>query len=365
MDIVHIVLGKANPNRMNGVNKVVYQLASKQADAGKNVEVWGITDDVMHNYGERNFTTRLFKKQSNPFAISKDLAKDIANAQNTVFHIHGGWIPTFYTIVKLTKKHKKTAVITPHGAYNTIAMEKNKWFKRAYFFLFEKPLLQSVKKIHCIGKSEKDGLLKIYPNTKQVVIPYGFEFNPKIIAKNDNSEFTVGFVGRIDIFTKGLDLLTAAFSRFTKDKNAKLWIVGDSNEMPALKQRVNQLSLNNSTRLYGSKFGEEKDSLIQQMDVFTHPSRNEGLPTAVLEAASFGIPSIVTKATNVAEYINKYNAGIAIQNNSVDSLTAALDKLYNIWKMKKLSSYAENSRKMLNQEFNWGQIVTQFDGIYS
>ena len=35
MEIIHIVLGKANPERMNGVNKVVFQLATKQAESGR------------------------------------------------------------------------------------------------------------------------------------------------------------------------------------------------------------------------------------------------------------------------------------------------------------------------------------------
>jgi len=63
MEIIHIVLGKANPDRMNGVNKVVYQLATKQVEFGENVSVWGIAKDKDTNYGERNFETRLFIKK--------------------------------------------------------------------------------------------------------------------------------------------------------------------------------------------------------------------------------------------------------------------------------------------------------------
>jgi hypothetical protein len=37
MEIVHLILGKANPDRMNGVNKVVYQLATYQTIAKKKV----------------------------------------------------------------------------------------------------------------------------------------------------------------------------------------------------------------------------------------------------------------------------------------------------------------------------------------
>ncbi|MBY0574697.1 MAG: glycosyltransferase, partial [Undibacterium sp.] len=46
--------------------------------------------------------------------------------------------------------------------------------------------------------------------------------------------------------------------------------------------------------------------------VFAHPSRNEGLPTSVLEVAAMGIPCVVTDATNVGDAIREYNAGAVI-----------------------------------------------------
>jgi len=42
MNIIHLVLGKANPNRMNGVNKVANQLATTMTNLNKEVELWGI-----------------------------------------------------------------------------------------------------------------------------------------------------------------------------------------------------------------------------------------------------------------------------------------------------------------------------------
>ena len=64
MEIIHIVLGKANPDRMNGVNKVVFQLATKQAESGRKVTVWGITKDPIKNFPDRNFETVLFPLES-------------------------------------------------------------------------------------------------------------------------------------------------------------------------------------------------------------------------------------------------------------------------------------------------------------
>lgn len=365
MDIIHIVLGKANPDRMNGVNKVVYQLASRQATSGRKVQVWGIANDLDHNYGDRPFDTRIFKKQKNPFSISTELKQAIAASKNTYFHLHGGWIPAFWSVAKTLKKYHKTSVLTPHGAYNTIAMQNSGWIKRVYFQLFEKRVLSIVTKIHCIGASEKQGLQAIYPNDKQHILPYGFDMpDTDDFVKKQGDAFIVGFVGRVDIHTKGLDILVEAFAKFSKQKKAELWIVGDSDEMPILKSMIGDKNIAHKVKLHGSKFGYGKDYIISQMDVFTHPSRNEGLPTAVLEAASFGVPSIVTEATNVGMYLERHNAGRCVPNESVDDLLYAFEEIYAAWQNNEMNTYIDGTQKMLNTEFSWENLVGRYDELY-
>ena len=134
MEIIHLILGKANPNRMNGVNKVVHQLATKQVEFGERIIVWGITKDLTYNFEKRNFKTKLFKAQKNPFAIAKELEKAIlAKKGKSIFHLHGGWIPIYFTLSKFFKKHQIPFVITAHGAYNTIAMKRSRILKKIYF----------------------------------------------------------------------------------------------------------------------------------------------------------------------------------------------------------------------------------------
>jgi glycosyltransferase involved in cell wall biosynthesis len=117
--------------------------------------------------------------------------------------------------------------------------------------------------------------------------------------------------------------------------------------------------------LWGSKFGIEKDDLILQMDIFVHPSRNEGLPASVLEASSMGIPCIVSLATNVASYITQYNAGIAIANENITELTNALILLHKKWEEGNLESIKNNAQKMVREAFNWQHIVNEFDRLYT
>ncbi len=98
--ITHILLGKANPNRMNGVNKVVFQLANAQCKIGERVKVWGITKDPQSpsDYA-RDFDLNLFRKQRNPFKLDPSLVKAIEDADEaSIFHLHGGFLPEMHAL---------------------------------------------------------------------------------------------------------------------------------------------------------------------------------------------------------------------------------------------------------------------------
>ncbi|PCJ94029.1 MAG: hypothetical protein COA50_12770 [Flavobacteriaceae bacterium] len=367
MEIIHIILGKANPNRLNGVNKVVHQLASKQVEYGRKVAVWGITKNMEHNYGKRNFKTKLFKAKRNPFLLCPELKKAIQLKKGkAVFHMHGGWIPIYFTLSKFLSKNEIPYVLTPHGAYNTVAMKRSKWVKGLYFYFFEKSLLSKARKIHFIGESEIEGLGKIFPNKKFLLLPYGFEIShAKDSIQKRPGDFIIGFVGRLDIYTKGLDLLVDSFKKFQEfEPNSKLWIVGDSDQKAELQRLIATHKLQNKVILWGSKFGNEKEELMKKMHIFVHPSRNEGLPVAVLEACELGIPSIVTKATNMGTYIQEERAGIAIEDENSKALTWAMVVLNSLRKQNRLTVISENARKMVNDVFNWKTIINRFDNLY-
>lgn len=364
MEIIHLVLGKANPDRLNGVNKVVFNMATEQTKAGKNVQVWGITDNPVHDYPERNFRTELFQASRFPFTVDKTLVEAIKEKQYAIFHLHGGWIPVFSSLARVFSRLKVRYVLTPHGAYNEVAMQRSAITKKLYFHLFEKQLLKHAHQVHSIGKSEVTGLTSIFPEATSFLLPYGFEYSSSELGVTKNNDFTIGFVGRLDIHTKGLDLLIEAFYQFQKTQpNSKLWIIGDGEGRADLEKFITEKRLKNVV-LWGKKFGEEKDALISQMHVFAHPSRNEGLPTAVLEAAALGVATIVTQATNVAEYVSSFEAGIAIADNEVPQLVAAMQQLREDHHNQQINHYATGGKKMLEQAFAWPVLVEQYDELY-
>src|ERR1700722_11488354 len=134
MEIIHLILGKANPERMNGVNKVIHEMATNQHLHGYPVQVWGITAQPKHDYPDRVFSTRLFQAYRNPFRLDAALKQAFLDYKGRiVVHIHGAFIPVFYAVSRFLDDHTIPFIITPHSTYNRLIMKKNAMRKKIYF----------------------------------------------------------------------------------------------------------------------------------------------------------------------------------------------------------------------------------------
>lgn len=370
MEIIHLILGKANPNRMNGVNKVVNSLATYQTALGHEAKVWGIANDQNKNYPERNYETALFLAKRQKLCISKRLTDSIKQvAPDAVFHLHGGFIPEFYHCANAITKAGGKFVFTPHGAYNTIAMNRSKTMKKWYYRFFEDQVTQQAHAIHCIGQSEIEATQGLTNHANCVLIPNGqnlAELEWKGSANKHIDEPIFGFCGRLDSFTKGLDLLLEGFAEFIRqgDGKGQLWIVGDSAEMDQLKQLAKQLQISEKVTFWGKKFGVDKLAILSQMDVFFHPSRNEGLPGAVLEAAGLQIPCVVSKASNMADYIEEYKAGIALEENTAQEIAKSMHTMTAHKQTGDIKKIQQNAHSMVKKAFSWNTIAQQLVSVY-
>lgn len=363
MKIIHLILGKANPNRMNGVNKVVYSLATKQHELGYDVEVWGISEDQIHNYPFRSFNTQLFKKYKNPFKIGLEL-KNRIQLEKATFHLHGGFVPQYYLLSKIIVESGNKYVFTSHGSYNKEALKKSRLRKKIYFQLFENSVVKKAHVAHFIGISEYNHVTKLIKKRSKILVPNGQEIPSQIYpVKGDKLIF--GFCGRIKIHVKGLDLLLAGYAKFlanNEQTNSELWIIGDGDELQKLIDLVRVYKLEKQVVLYGAKYGEEKNQLIAQMDVFCHTSRYEGLPTAVLEAASLGIPSIVSKETNMGDYLINHQAGFVLKENNTSEISYVFEEAFK--RKDDVDQYAKNAKQMIQDVFSWEHIVKQLAPYY-
>ncbi|WP_172895756.1 glycosyltransferase [Brachybacterium vulturis] len=132
--------------------------------------------------------------------------------------------------------------------------------------------------------------------------------------------FVAGFIGRVTS-DKGADTIAEAAVDPTLDPRWHFLVVG-SVEDEGIAARLDGAS--SVTRLDSM---DAVWSLLSAMDVLVLPTRREGFPNVVLEAASARTPAITTRATGAVDSIVDGETGLLFPFGDVGALVAILDDL--------------------------------------
>jgi len=359
MAIIHILLGKANPERLNGVNKVVHQMATAMIGQGIPTEVWGITSTTESNPLQTTYLRKLFIAPANSFVLPASLKSVLSTlTAKDVVHFHGVLIPVYYRICRFLKRRNIPWVITPHGALQKQSLCKNYLFKVFYLYLLEKFVLDNSHCIQCITEEEKANSTLFKNNS--VVIRNAYD-GPQDIRRTELSSIPrFGYLGRMDKDHKGLDFLLSGFNRYIQNGGkGTLHLVGDGPDKDWLAHQVNHTGLNGHVRFHQPVFGQEKMDLLLSLDAFLHPSRWDVVPTAVLEAGWHGLPLIVSRHIGFTKALPKWQAGILLEQNDATHICEALVKFEECYYDKSLAIIGENARQMIEHDFNWTPVVGQ------
>ncbi|MBQ0799828.1 MAG: glycosyltransferase family 4 protein [Porticoccaceae bacterium] len=364
MKVIHVLKGKANPETMNGVNKVVHNLATEQLRLGIDVEVWGLTEtpDVIRH--QHDYPLKLFLASKVRFLLSTELniTIDAINQEDVMFHLHSVFLPELFSVSKRLKRNKISWVLSPHSGYNSRSMEKNKIAKAIYMRFFEKALIAGATRIHAVGKSEVSDIKNLYPSAEVILIPNGQSCEDvkfvTVACEEPNERPIFGFCGRLAWDHKGLDLLIQGFSAYKQmGGKGELWLIGDGPDKGLLSQLAEKAGASASIRFLGTRFGDHKLSTIKKMDIFVHTSRWEGMPIAVLEAAALAKPLLISEEANMGEYVRQYSNGIVLSENTPEIIAKEMGVFGELFYAKKLEGIGRRSLNLIEEKLNWTAIA--------
>ena len=101
----------------------------------------------------------------------------------------------------------------------------------------------------------------------------------------------IAFVGN-DYEKKGLPTLLQALK--TLPEHVNLAVVGNQAQMPVYQKLANQLGLESRVRFLGAV--ADVSNVYQAADCLAHPTREDTFAMVVLEALSYGLPTVVSQA---------------------------------------------------------------------
>lgn len=190
------------------------------------------------------------------------------------------------------------------------------------------------------------------------VIPNGID-EGLLKIQTENSDYIL-FFSRIDIYTKGLDILIKAFEKVNAVfPDIRLALAGY--EFDRFDKLVSccPTALRKKIEYAGFVTGDKKNSLLSNAGVFVLPSRHESSPISILEAAACCKPIIVSDIPELG-FVKKENIGLAFRSGSHEDLAEKIMKLLNDEKTR--SMLGENARDYAKR-FLWDRIALEFEGF--
>ena len=117
------------------------------------------------------------------------------------------------------------------------------------------------------------------------------------------------FVGNL-LPVKGLDVLVEACSLLKRD-GAKFscLLIGQGPMRKRLESQIAGLQLQDQVKMLGPKPNEELPDWYRAATLFVLPSRSEGLPTVLREAAACGTPFVASRVGGIPEIAHWFQAG--------------------------------------------------------
>jgi glycosyltransferase involved in cell wall biosynthesis len=197
-------------------------------------------------------------------------------------------------------------------------------------------------------------------NRPHVVIPNGIdaELLNHTPATSPNKGKYILFFSRIDIYTKGLDLLIEAFKEInSRFPDVKLILAGYEFDKADALMAEAPPEVARNIEYAGFVSGNEKVSLLGDALIFVLPSRHESSPVSILEAAACGVP-IVTSDIEELSFVGRSEIGLTFKTGNSQSLAGAMLELLQDDALRlRLGSNA----KTYASGFLWDEIAVKFE----
>ncbi|MDA8933350.1 glycosyltransferase [Candidatus Pelagibacter ubique] len=248
------------------------------------------------------------------------------------------------------------------GCINKTVVNK---YLRGVFSVIKFILLGCPSKIISVSLEGGENFKKSYPllSSKVYSIQNGVEVPEQYIDNyyfEKDKDFVFCFSGSLDLNRKGIDLLLHAIQImiFThKVKNVSLVLIGSGKDL----YKITTMSKELKIEQYVKFSGEIKDPISKMLNynAFVLPSRREGMPNALLEAMSIGIPCIASDCnTGPREIISNNENGLLVPSENSIELAKSMMKIYSSEKLRRYLGV--NARKTIKKSFLFDQMINHF-----
>lgn len=168
---------------------------------------------------------------------------------------------------------------------------------------------------------------------------------------------------------KGLLTAIRAFAQFhQRYPNSRYTIAGEGPQQPELERMISDLQLGDTVKLVGFLGQEQLTELYRQAHVFLHPSEmtadknQEGVPNAMLEAMSTGLPVVATLHGGIPEAVADGDTGLLVPERSPAELHSAMLHIVEI--PARWAEMGKHASESMRSEFEQSEQIARLESFY-
>lgn len=188
-------------------------------------------------------------------------------------------------------------------------------------------LLKKSYKIAARGNNSIKSLKNLGVQDKKLfVLQNTFEL-PKNSNGNFEKKWDIVFVGYIRK-QKRIDLTVEVIEKLRENfPGISCVIVGDGPEYANIRNLISSKGLSDTILMVG--YQKNIEEYLNRSGIFLLTSESEGLPMALIEALSYGLPVVTSDINDISDLIIEGKNGFLIPSLSLDDYVSALSKILN------------------------------------
>ena len=309
-DAPHVLMIGPGPMVRGGINSVIAALLES--------DLWQrYSFEWLSTFDDRSPIRKIV------VALRAYLLGPVLISRADIVHVHGAFRTSFkrkLPLVLMAKAMRKRVVFHVHAST----------FEKA----FDGPvapvirwMLASVDKVIALSPIWATGIQSRCPGADIVCLPNPVTLPTRdMVRPSEKKEPRILFLGSLEPRKGFKDLLRAMCAVVASVPEAKLVFAGEG-DIEGARRLAADLGISASVTFLGFVRGECKTRELQCAAVLCLPSYDEGVPVALLEGMSNGIPVVATPVGGIPDLICSGENGLLVAPGDVDSLSRAIVSL--------------------------------------
>lgn len=316
---------------------------------------------------------KLHTRFAGRYALSLGLLRSLLRSDADIVHVHGLWQFPCLAVMVWSLLSRRPYIVTPHGMLEPWILSRSRVLKKWVSWFYQDRFLRRAAAFQILTAKERSDIAPYLTNQIVVEIP---NYVPSFSRTSEKPAWwRASFEGRtIYLFfgrvheKKGCMELAEAWATICRrdisfGNRSVLVFCGWNDGLEGFEDRVQALADELGNILFaGPQYGEEKRRSFSAASFFVLPSKSEGLPMAILEAWSAGLPSIMTPECNLPIGFEKMIAiETATDSERIAESFAAVDRLDS----QERESMGIQAKKIVTEKYSKEMVATSLLNLYA